>query len=848
MAEIDPLTLKVVADTTSARAEVRDFQRSSGADLNRVERDVVRLERQFHQSSSAISGTLKQLAGTFATAFSVREIVRMADTWSDLQSQVGVAVKDMQAGPALMGRIAEAARASYSPLEQTATQFARNARTLDQMGYSTDQALQFTEALNNALVATATRGDRARQVQDSLSKAIATGNLEAEGLENILAHGGAVAEALAKHLNVTTNQLYALRKEGRLTGDVLVQSLINNFDELRAQAETMPATVGDGFTLLRNELMRYLGETDQALGASERMAQAIINLSDNMDVLVPAVALVAAGLGVGYVSSAVAATAAATGLGASAAKTGRTMLAAFGGPVGIAITAVAGSLYYFAARGAEAEAAMLATARAAEELGLELSEAQKAALAAADETAGMGDDAARAEPKIWSFSNAVDGLTKSLWEQAKAARAARVELLKQQEGEVTQRIMQAQSATTAGQARRLATGFSRIGQGDILGGLTDVGQASLDRLNNFFRGGKPAKEATQLIEDANTLRAELLRQIDELQSTPIGASDVPQQRRTTTAGGGKPKPSPKPRTPKGGTGPSAEDIERRYLDELDSLRSRLAAAESSMARNAEERAELELRQLEAAQRQTLRSLEADADYSDAQKERVRIAIEAVAAAEREAINFQRRAQEEQEAQSLTDERYRAAEEQLRLQYDLAKTEADRRAIALKILDAEDAYLRAKLQAVIASETASDVERERARVALASLEATAGPRREVVGQQHEGALGRYIRSASDPYARAEEAAARELQNVRDGLAEGLAEQFGMKNDFVRDMLAIFLDQVLFQPIAEALRGGLGGGGGILGSILGPLGALPASPRPGQPGFTAIGKFQHRSEQK
>jgi hypothetical protein len=211
-------------------------------------------------------------------------------------------------------------------------------------------------------------------------------------------------------------------------------------------------------------------------------------------------------------------------------------------------------------------------------------------------------------------------------------------------------------------------------------------------------------------------------------------------------------------------------------------------------------------------------------------------VENLADAERDAISFRRRVQLEQEAQDLADERYRAQEDQLRLQYDLAQTEADRRRIALQILDADDAYLRSRLEAVVASETATKAEQERARIALEAVNATASGRRAATERQHQGALGRYLNSTTDPRAAAEEAAVRELEAVRDGLAEGLAEQFGVKNDLVKSLLSIFLDDVLFRPIAQALSQGGGGGiGGILGSVVGGLfGGFRANGGPVSPG--------------
>src|SRR5690606_23966460 len=125
----------------------------------------------------------------------------------------------------------------------------------------------------------------------------------------------------------------------------------------------------DGFVIMRNELMRYIGETDKALGITERLAQALIKIADHFDTIIPALAAIAVGLGVGFVTSAARASIAAnttaasfnhmtlqatrgttalTAMGVAGRRAGAGLLAAFGGPVGLAITAVGAGLYYLA--------------------------------------------------------------------------------------------------------------------------------------------------------------------------------------------------------------------------------------------------------------------------------------------------------------------------------------------------------------------------------------------------------------------------------------------------------------------------------------------------------------------
>jgi len=236
---------------------------------------------KWHTVALRMANVLGAIGGALATA----AVFRYADAWSDMQSRVGAAIKDMDAAPAMMQRMVDIANASYSPLDQTVEVYSRNVAVLRDLGKGATEAADFTEALNHALVLTATRGERAASVQNALSKAMAVGKLQADGLETVLANGGEVAQVLADHLGTTQSGLRAMASQGKITGDVIATALITRLDELRERAGEMPATIGDAFTRLQTNLMAFIGQLDQATGASQRISDAIMLVANNISVI-----------------------------------------------------------------------------------------------------------------------------------------------------------------------------------------------------------------------------------------------------------------------------------------------------------------------------------------------------------------------------------------------------------------------------------------------------------------------------------------------------------------------------------------------------------------------------------
>lgn len=231
---------------------------------------------------SALGNAAVRAAGLIGAAFSVVAIKNYADAWSDMQSRVGAATGDMAGAAANMQRLVDIANASYSPLQQTVDVYARNVAALADLGRGAADAADFTESLNHMLVITATRGERAASVQNALSKAMAVGKLQAEGLETVMANGGEVAAALAKELGTTVSGLRQMAADGKITGDVIANAVIGSLEGVRSKAAEMPATIGDAFVRVQNNVTELVGRIDKATGASSAISEAIMSAANGV--------------------------------------------------------------------------------------------------------------------------------------------------------------------------------------------------------------------------------------------------------------------------------------------------------------------------------------------------------------------------------------------------------------------------------------------------------------------------------------------------------------------------------------------------------------------------------------
>lgn len=279
--------MAVVADQVVVEliARVDAYERNLARASNTSDRTFRGIESGSQRASNGLSravGVMRTALAGLGAAFSVQAFAQLTSAWTDLNSRIINATGSAERAEAVMSQLQVIARRTYSSLGQTAESYLQNSQALTALGYSTQQQLDLSEALNNALVISAARGDRVRQVQDAWSKAMANGSLRGDELNTVIQVGGRLAQALADSLGVPVTELRRLGEQGKITTDVMY-GVTSQLQTLRDEADAMTATVSDGFILLQNAVFRFVGEADAAVGSSSALAEALVSIADAIE-------------------------------------------------------------------------------------------------------------------------------------------------------------------------------------------------------------------------------------------------------------------------------------------------------------------------------------------------------------------------------------------------------------------------------------------------------------------------------------------------------------------------------------------------------------------------------------
>lgn len=317
--------------------------------------------RQARSAVGSLVDSLKDLAAPVTGVAGAVMAARMADEYTNLSSKIRLVTSSEQELKSVREAVFQVAQQTRQDLGATANLYTRLARATADMGLSQQKLLGITTTINQAFVVSGATAQEAAAAIIQLSQGLASGVLRGEEFNSVAEQAPIIMDLLAKQLGVTRGELRKMAEEGQLTADVLIDALGNGAASVAAQFAQMDMTIGASFTLLRNALTKFVGQSSEASGAAATIAAAIAGLSENLNtvanilgvVVVGALARVAASavmatgamagtaiaaqqVAVGMGLAATASGAAATAMGVLAAA-GRGLMALLGGPVGVAI-------------------------------------------------------------------------------------------------------------------------------------------------------------------------------------------------------------------------------------------------------------------------------------------------------------------------------------------------------------------------------------------------------------------------------------------------------------------------------------------------------------------------------
>lgn len=300
---------------------------------------------------------------------------------------------------------------------------------------------------------------------------------------------------------------------------------------------------------------------------------------------------------------------------------------------------------------------------------------------------------------------------------------------------------------------------------------------------------------------------------------------------------------PGSKTRKNKSGKSQAEIDAEFLQAIDGLNRDELQARLALATDAGDRLEIQKQLLDNDREAKLAAIEADKNFSVAQKEAMKAYIDRL---------YGRPGKVGPDGQIIAEGRpgllgqaaSRAFEqEQTRLANDMLQRQAEtaqawgqvtRSATARAAFEAEALKLQQQIQTNLLEQqiaTGQVADAEKARAELRSQQEAV---RRGLADRTAGPLAQYAdqlaANKEDSGRRVEALMVQELDYVHRSITDSISSRLGVEDPFLKGLIDMFIEDVFIRPMAESLRNASGGGGGgIFSSLFGSLFGGGASPQ-------------------
>jgi len=307
MASLRELIIKISANSTSFQSEIARASRM-GADYYKTmeqggkksavaNRQAQQALQDLNNEFASVKAVAAGMTGALAGAFAVSSLIQTADNWGQLASRIKMTTDSAEQYNLVQSRLMEISDRTYKPIEEQAELFIRSANAMNELGYSTELTLDFIDSISSALTINAASADKGTSAINALSKSMVLGKVSGGEWQTVMEVMPTVIGDVARYLGITETAVKKLASEGKLSMQTFSDALINAKNKNAELADSMPNTVADAMTKLSNHWKRYLGEANEANGATQVFVSGLNSVSGNLNELTAAgTALVGVGI------------------------------------------------------------------------------------------------------------------------------------------------------------------------------------------------------------------------------------------------------------------------------------------------------------------------------------------------------------------------------------------------------------------------------------------------------------------------------------------------------------------------------------------------------------------------
>lgn len=266
--------------------------------------------------------TMRNIAATAGVTSLVKGFLGLSDSQAQINARLNLMKDETHSVAQLNDLIYQSAlrsRAAYSDTADAVGKMGLNAKNAFS---SNEELIAFTEQVNKQFKIGGASAQEQSNAMIQLTQAMATGVLRGQDLNSILAAAPGIARTIEESMGWASGSIKQYAEDGKVTAQVVKNSLLNMADETNEKFASMPMTLSDAMTQGKNIVQHsakemaqawndfiqtdkgqeILGETISLFSALTQVGtdalaaigQGALFVADNMDMIIPMLTAVGA--------------------------------------------------------------------------------------------------------------------------------------------------------------------------------------------------------------------------------------------------------------------------------------------------------------------------------------------------------------------------------------------------------------------------------------------------------------------------------------------------------------------------------------------------------------------------
>ncbi|WP_136440487.1 tape measure protein [Haemophilus influenzae] len=281
-----------------AQGRAKQFSERTTQYLNNIEQAANSINKT--ANISLFSSVGNWLGGNLSSA--VSQMFQYADSYTELRNQMRGVVEDQSQVARSTEDVFDISLRTNQAIGATSEvykSFSQNAKTLK---ISQQDVAELTETVSKAVAMSGASSASASNALVQFSQSLLMGKLKAQEFNSLITQTPTIIQTIAKGLGLTTAEFKAMVDRGEITAEKMVEGLKNAKAQVDSDFSNNLKTLSGAFTNLETSMIKFVGETDQAYGVTQKLVEGVDFVSENLETLIKVAGALIGALAIGHIS------------------------------------------------------------------------------------------------------------------------------------------------------------------------------------------------------------------------------------------------------------------------------------------------------------------------------------------------------------------------------------------------------------------------------------------------------------------------------------------------------------------------------------------------------------------